>query len=48
MTLAWDGRDGQVPEEKGSAGLRSHLVRGQTVNFIAHRELVQSLHFAET
>ena len=39
MTLAWAGKDGAVPE---------HLVRGQRVRFIAHRELVQSLHFAET
>ena len=39
MTLAWAGPDGDVPE---------HLVRGQRVRFIAHKELVRSLHFAET
>lgn len=48
MTLAWGGRDGQVPEEKGRAEPKSHLVRGQRVRFIAHKELVQCLHSAET
>lgn len=39
MTLARAGRDGDVPE---------HLVRGQRVRFTAYKELVRSLHFAET
>ena len=38
-TLAWAGQDGDLPE---------HLVRGQRVRFIAYKELVQSLNFAET